>query len=63
MVAAQRNVHRRIGMDNRILAYHVSDRLVPTTDMLLDRGMMGDGVHTCRPWPASGGRLLRAGRR
>ena len=27
-----------------ILAYHVNDWLVPTTDFLLDRGMMGDGV-------------------
>ena len=28
----------------RILAFHVSDWLVPTTDLLVDRGMMGDGV-------------------
>jgi sugar phosphate isomerase/epimerase len=28
----------------RILAYHVCDWLVPTKDMLTDRGMMGDGV-------------------
>jgi sugar phosphate isomerase/epimerase len=28
----------------RILGYHVCDWLVPTTDLLLDRGMMGDGV-------------------
>ena len=28
----------------RIVAYHVNDWLVPTTDLLLDRGMMGDGV-------------------
>ncbi len=28
----------------RILAFHVSDWLVPTRDMLLDRGMPGDGV-------------------
>jgi sugar phosphate isomerase/epimerase len=28
----------------RILAYHVCDWLDPTTDLLLDRGMMGDGV-------------------
>ena len=28
----------------RILAFHLSDWLVPTTDLLLDRGMMGDGV-------------------
>jgi sugar phosphate isomerase/epimerase len=28
----------------KILAYHVNDWLLPTTDLLLDRGMMGDGV-------------------
>lgn len=28
----------------RILGFHVCDWLVPTTDLLLDRGMMGDGV-------------------
>jgi sugar phosphate isomerase/epimerase len=28
----------------RLLAYHVCDWLVPTRDMLNDRGMMGDGV-------------------
>jgi sugar phosphate isomerase/epimerase len=28
----------------RLLAFHVCDWLVPTTDILLDRGMMGDGV-------------------
>jgi sugar phosphate isomerase/epimerase len=33
----------RTGRD-RLLAYHVCDWLVPTTDLLLDRGMMGDGV-------------------
>ncbi|MGC2715370.1 MAG: sugar phosphate isomerase/epimerase family protein [Pseudolabrys sp.] len=30
--------------DDRLLAFHVCDWLVPTTDMLNDRGMMGDGV-------------------
>lgn len=34
---------RRAGRD-RLLAYHVCDWLVPTNDLLLDRGMMGDGV-------------------
>jgi len=34
----------RAGRNNSILAFHVCDWLVPTTDMLLDRGMMGDGV-------------------
>jgi sugar phosphate isomerase/epimerase len=34
----------RAGRAGRLLAYHVCDWLVPTTDMLNDRGMMGDGV-------------------
>jgi sugar phosphate isomerase/epimerase len=34
---------RRAGRD-RILAFHVCDWLVPTTHLLKDRGMMGDGV-------------------
>ncbi len=34
----------RAGSENRIFAYHICDWLVPTRDMLLDRGMMGDGV-------------------
>jgi sugar phosphate isomerase/epimerase len=34
----------RAGQMQRILAHHICDWLVPTTDLLLDRGMMGDGV-------------------
>ncbi len=34
----------RAGTGGQLLAYHVCDWLVPTTDMLVDRGMMGDGV-------------------
>ena len=34
----------RAGKAGRILAFHICDWLVPTTDLLLDRGMMGDGV-------------------
>jgi sugar phosphate isomerase/epimerase len=34
----------RAGRNDQILAFHVCDWLVPTTDMLLDRGMMGDGI-------------------
>ncbi len=34
----------RAGRDGRLLAYHICDWLVPTRDLLLDRGMMGDGV-------------------
>lgn len=35
---------QRAGKKNRIVAAHVSDWLVPTKDVLLDRGLMGDGV-------------------
>jgi sugar phosphate isomerase/epimerase len=34
----------RAGRDGRIFAHHICDWLVPTRDLLLDRGMMGDGV-------------------
>jgi sugar phosphate isomerase/epimerase len=34
----------RAGRAGRVYAFHVCDWLVPTTDLLLDRGMMGDGV-------------------
>jgi sugar phosphate isomerase/epimerase len=34
----------RAGRDGRLCAYHVCDWLVPTRDVLTDRGMMGDGV-------------------
>ena len=34
----------RAGRDRRVLAFHVCDWLVPTKDILNDRGMMGDGV-------------------
>jgi sugar phosphate isomerase/epimerase len=34
----------RAGRERRILAHHICDWLVPTRDLLSDRGMMGDGV-------------------
>lgn len=34
----------RAGEDRRIFGFHVCDWLVPTGDVLNDRGMMGDGV-------------------
>ena len=34
----------RAGRGKRIFAHHICDWLVPTTDLLLDRGMMGDGI-------------------
>ena len=42
----------------RLLAYHVSDWLLPTRDLLNDRGMMGDGVielKKCRCWVEAAG--------
>jgi sugar phosphate isomerase/epimerase len=39
---------RRAGR-HRLLAYHVCDWLVPTTHLLEDRGMMGDGVIDLKP--------------
>ncbi|MDR2789233.1 MAG: sugar phosphate isomerase/epimerase [Candidatus Accumulibacter sp.] len=42
----------------RILAYHVCDWLVPTKDLVNDRGMMGDGVielKKCRGWVEESG--------
>jgi len=41
----EREIERAAGATpSRLLAYHISDWLVPTTDLLTDRGMMGDGV-------------------
>ncbi len=40
----EREIERAGGHSKRLLAYHICDWLVPTTDLLLDRGMMGDGV-------------------
>ncbi len=35
--------------NGRILGYHVSDWIVPTPDLLMGRGMMGDGVIDLHP--------------
>jgi sugar phosphate isomerase/epimerase len=41
----KREIERAAGANpSRLLAYHICDWLVPTTDLLTDRGMMGDGV-------------------
>lgn len=34
----------RAGANKQLFGYHVCDWLVPTRDLLLDRGMMGDGI-------------------
>ena len=41
----EREIERAGGSSpSRLFAYHICDWLVPTTDLLTDRGMMGDGV-------------------
>ncbi len=35
---------QRAGRDSRLCAFHVCDWKVPVVDVLMDRGMMGDGV-------------------
>ena len=37
-------IERAGGYAGRLMAFHLCDWLVPTADLLLDRGMMGDGV-------------------
>jgi sugar phosphate isomerase/epimerase len=55
----EREIVRAAGSSpSRLLAYHISDWLVPTTDLLTDRGMMGDGVidlRLLRSWMEAGG--------
>ncbi len=47
------------GEKNRLFAFHICDWLTPTTDLLNDRGLMGEGcidLKGCAPWsrpPAS----------
>jgi sugar phosphate isomerase/epimerase len=50
----------RAGRERRILAHHICDWLVPTRDLLLDRGMMGDGVIDL---PGIGAMIEKAGYR
>ena len=42
----------RAGRNKQILAHHICDWLVPTRDLLLDRGMMGDGIIDLRRFRA-----------
>lgn len=43
----------RCGKNGHLMAFHICDWSVPTTDLLLDRGLMGEGcipVNTIRSW-------------
>jgi hypothetical protein len=53
----------RAGRERRILAHHICDWLVPTRDLLLDRGMMGDGVIDLKQFRAISSRPVSTGRR
>jgi sugar phosphate isomerase/epimerase len=49
---------KRCGEKKNIFAFHVCDWNVPTTDMLLDRGLMGDGcipIKKIRSWVEAAG--------
>jgi len=49
---------RRCGKNGNLLAFHVCDWNTPTTDMLLDRGLMGEGcipIREIRGWVEQAG--------
>jgi sugar phosphate isomerase/epimerase len=51
-------IERAGGHAGRLAAYQLSDWLVPTTDLVLDRGMMGDGIidlRLIRAWMEAAG--------
>ena len=44
---------KRCGKNGHLMAFHICDWNVPTTDLLLDRGLMGEGcipINTIRSW-------------
>jgi len=49
---------KRCGSNNNLFAFHICDWNVPTTDMLLDRGLMGEG---CIPLKQIRGWVEKAG--
>jgi len=49
---------KRCGENNHLFAFHICDWNTPTTDLLLDRGLMGDGcipVNKIRSWVEAAG--------
>jgi len=52
------NQIKRCGANDNLFAYHICDWNVPTEDMLLDRGLMGEG---CIPLKTIRGWMERAG--
>jgi sugar phosphate isomerase/epimerase len=49
---------KRCGKNGHLMAFHICDWKLPTTDMLLDRGLMGEGcirVKQIRSWVEAAG--------
>jgi sugar phosphate isomerase/epimerase len=49
---------KRCGKNNQLFAFHICDWNMPTTDLLFDRGLMGEGcipVNKIRSWVESAG--------
>jgi sugar phosphate isomerase/epimerase len=49
---------KRCGKNENLLAFHICDWKVPTTDLLLDRGLMGEGcipIKQIRSWVEAAG--------
>jgi sugar phosphate isomerase/epimerase len=49
---------KRCGQNNHLFAFHICDWKLPTTDMLLDRGLMGEGcipLRKIRSWVEAAG--------
>jgi sugar phosphate isomerase/epimerase len=55
---ALENEIKRCGLNNNLLAFHICDWKSPTTDLLNDRGLMGEGcipVRKIRSWVEDAG--------
>ena len=49
---------KRCGANGNLLAFHICDWKIPTSDLLLDRGLMGEGcipIRQIRSWVAAAG--------
>ena len=49
------NEIKRCGENGKLFAFHVCDWKVPTTDLLLDRGLMGEGCISLKADQGMGG--------
>jgi sugar phosphate isomerase/epimerase len=52
------NEIKRCGRNGNLMAFHICDWKVPTSDLLLDRGLMGEGcinIKQIRSWVEAAG--------